>query len=85
MEILANYKNLIYEQSNNMTDFMCLLMKQRNAKGKWTPEELQQIRIHLKMLFAFVPFLIVFLLPFGFALLPVLAKTLDRRKGTRNS
>ncbi len=85
MGMMANYKNLIYEQSNNMTDFMHLLMKQRNVKGQWTKEEIEQIRRHLKILLASVPFLIIFILPFGFVLLPILASALDRRKASRSS
>ena len=85
MGFLENYKNLIYDQSNSMSDFMHLLMKQRNAKGKWTTEDVTRIRSQLELLSNSVPFLIVFILPLGFLMLPLLARALDRRKAARST
>ncbi len=85
MKAVSNYKNLIYEQNDGTTDFMYLLMKQRNGKGKWTKADISKIKNQLKLLSNSVPFLIVFILPLGFLMLPLLAKALDRRKMIRTS
>ena len=83
MELLANYRDLICEQNNNMTDFMFLLMKERNMKGKWTKEEATKIRTQIKFLSTFMPFLVIFTFPFF--MLPLLATLLDRRKKVRST
>ncbi len=83
MKILANYRNLIYAQNAEMDNFMCLLMKERNQRGKWTKEEINEIFTHLKRLSTSVTFLIFLLFPYGFLLLPLLANWLDRRKAIR--
>jgi len=64
---------------------MQLLMKNRNTGEKWTPEELIQIRGHLKGIARLVPVILVFLLPGGALLLPLLAEVLDRRKQIRST
>ena len=62
---------------------MQLLMKHRNTGLKWTSEEIAEIRLHLRNISKLVPALIVFLLPGGALLLPLLAEVLDRRKKAR--
>jgi hypothetical protein len=62
---------------------MQLLMKPRNTGLSWTPEEVGRVRSHLKALMRLVPAVVVFLLPGGLFLLPVLAEVLDRRQGPR--
>lgn len=59
---------------------MPLLMKPRN-KQKWTPDDKAELMLHLKNLSALSPYLAVIFLPGGFAMLPVLAWWLDRRRG----
>jgi hypothetical protein len=68
-----------------MNGFMRLLMKRRNKEGLWTAGEQAQLKEHLRHLSLYVPALIVFLLPFGSLLLPVLAFVLDRRRTRRVS
>jgi hypothetical protein len=58
-------------------------MKQKNTGNDWTTEDIKEIKKHLIHLALYVPVLIVFLLPFGFFLLPVLAEIMDRREGIR--
>jgi hypothetical protein len=58
---------------------MQLLMKHRDTGETWTRSELRQIRLHFLSISLIVPALIVFLLPFGALILPVLAEVLDRR------
>ncbi len=69
-----------YSRAN---EFLQLLMKQKNTGRKWTGEEISQLKAYLKHLSRSVPVLVIFLLPFGSLLLPVLAEVLDRRKKTR--
>ncbi|MBM4333421.1 MAG: hypothetical protein FJ117_19745 [Deltaproteobacteria bacterium] len=66
-----------------MQGFLQLLFKQRNTELKWQKEEKEQLKNHLKRLSLYVPILIIFTLPGGSLLLPVLAEILDRRKTRR--
>ncbi len=58
---------------------MPLLMKPRN-KQKWSDADLQELQVHLKRLTKLSPYIVVFVMPGGFAMLPVLAWWLDRRR-----
>ncbi len=58
---------------------MPLLMKPRN-KQKWSDADLRELQVHLKRLSKLSPYIIVFVMPGGFAMLPVLAWWLDRRR-----
>ncbi len=79
MGLLSDYKEVIYNQRTDRNRFMELLMKQRNQKGKWTKEELNE----LKSLCSCVPYSMIFTSPFGFLLFPFLARLLDRRREIR--
>jgi hypothetical protein len=76
-------KDLILNETNEMSDFTKLLMKQRNTGTKWTREERLKLRYYLCRIAIYVPIILIFLLPFGTLLLPVLAESLDRRKNRR--
>jgi hypothetical protein len=58
---------------------MPLLMKVRNG-GHWTPEEKEQIIVHLRRMAHLSPYLICLLLPGSIFLLPIYAWWLDRRR-----
>ncbi|MEO7726082.1 MAG: hypothetical protein ABIS45_02410 [Burkholderiales bacterium] len=58
---------------------MPLLMKPRN-KQLWTPEDKDELRVHLRRLSSISPYLIVLALPGSFLMLPALAWWLDRRR-----
>jgi hypothetical protein len=73
-------RSLIFNEVHRMQDFMAILMKHRNTGAEWTKEDLRKIKSHLIYLSLYVPVLIVFLLPFGSLLLPILAEIVDRRK-----
>jgi hypothetical protein len=62
-----------------MNDFMMLLMKQRNTEDKWTAEDIKKIKSHLIRVVLYIPVLVIFFLPFGSLLLPLLAEILDKR------
>jgi len=80
--ILKN-RVLIIKEGKYLHDFMWLLMKPRNTGVEWTIEEKTQLKSHLKHLSLYVPALIIFALPFGSLLLPVLTEVLDRREKDR--
>jgi hypothetical protein len=66
-----------------MNDFMMLLMKQINTADKWTVEDIKKIKSHLIRFVLYVPVLVIFFLPLGSLLLPLLAEILDKRTGPR--
>ena len=61
---------------------MPLLMKPRNDQA-WTPEDKQELKIHLRRLSSISPYLMVLALPGSFLMLPALAEWLDRRRDRR--
>lgn len=70
---IAKNKGLNLRESQGMQNFMELLMKKRNSGNDWTPEDIYEIKTHLRHLTFYAPVLVVCLLPFGIYLLPVLA------------
>ncbi len=82
-KIIRKHKVLILNEASQMHGFMRLLMKQINTREKWTSEEKAELRRDIKHLSLYIPVLILFCLPFGMILVPVLAETLDRRSTRR--
>lgn len=80
---LSKNRALILREGQHFSGFTQLLMKRRNNKGEWTPTEIVQLKSYLRRLSLYVPALIIFILPFGLLLLPVLAEILDRREKSR--
>jgi hypothetical protein len=76
-EILVQYREKILKEIDSAKDLMALLMK--GTRGKWTKGELSQIKAHFVTLGRKVPILMVFMLPGGSILLPILIEVLDRR------
>ena len=76
-------KDLIVNETKEIEGFSKLLMKHRNTGINWTKEEKLKLRHYLCRIAIYVPVLLVFLLPLGTLLLPVLAESLDRRKKGR--
>jgi len=76
-------KNLILNEVVEIKGFMYILMKPRNTGEKWTQEERKEIQRHLKRISKMFTILLIFLLPGGSLLLPILAEVLDRRKSRR--
>jgi hypothetical protein len=81
--LIIKNKELILSEAQQFQGFLHLLFKQRNTDLKWTKEEKEQIKNHLKRLSLYVPILIIFILPGGSLMLPFLAEILDRRKTRR--
>lgn len=82
-KLIADNKEFILKEVVEVRGLMDLLMKNRNTNEKWTKEEIQEIKAHIKNISKLVPAAIVFLLPGGIFLLPFLAEVLDRRKVER--
>ncbi|HET6490470.1 MAG TPA: hypothetical protein VFG28_12000 [Syntrophales bacterium] len=83
-KILVRYKAIIHAEADYMKGFMALLMKPRNTSIPWTRTEIRDLKRYIWHLVQYVPFVIVFLLPFGSLLLPVMAEVLDRRRERRS-
>jgi|GEM_PF-2903422 hypothetical protein len=77
-EILVRYRKKILQEMDAVKDLTSLVM--RGSRRRWTPEELRQIKEHLLVLGKKIPVLLVFMLPGGTVLLPLLVEVLDRRK-----
>jgi hypothetical protein len=80
--ILVN-KEAILMEVLAIKGLMQLLMKIRNTDEKWTIEERKEIKRHLKNIAKIIPAVVIFVLPGGSFLLPMLAEALDRRKVRR--
>jgi hypothetical protein len=81
--LIDSNKELILQEGCFMRGFYVLVFKQINTGQKWTKEELRELRRHLWHLSGYIPVLVLFLLPGGSLLLPLLAELLDRRKDRR--
>ncbi len=66
-----------------MQGFLYLLFKPINTNQNWTKEEKQVLLKYLRRISLYVPVLIIFTLPGGSLMLPLLAEILDRRKTRR--
>lgn len=76
-------KEAILMEVLSIRGLMQLLMKTRNTDEKWTWEEKKEIKSHLRNITKIVPAVVIFSLPGGSFLLPVLAEVIDRRKTRR--
>ncbi len=74
-------RHLVSELSQ-VRGLMPLLMKPRN-KQKWSAEDRRELALHMRRLQRMSPYIVVFVMPGGFAMLPALAWWLDRRRGQR--
>lgn len=75
-------RRIMIAEMSQVKGLMPLLMKPRN-KQKWSAADKRQLMIHLKKLSQVSPYIAVIVLPGGFAVLPVLAWWLDRRRSRR--
>jgi hypothetical protein len=74
-------RHLVSELSQ-VRGLMPLLMKPRN-KQKWSAEDRRELATHMRRLQRMSPYIVIFVMPGGFAMLPALAWWLDRRRGQR--
>jgi hypothetical protein len=80
---LRNNREFILQEVLAVKGLMQVLMKNRNTGEKWTKEEKKEIKRHLRNISKIVPVILIFLLPGGSVLLPILAAVIDRRKTIR--
>jgi hypothetical protein len=78
-ELAERERKFLLAEMSQIRGLMPILMRRRN-KQKWTPEELAEIRAHLRRISKLSPYLVIVVMPGGFAALPVLAWWLDRRR-----
>ena len=83
-ELAERERKFLLAEMSQVRGLMPVLMKRRN-KQQWTPEELAEIRSHLRHIAELSPYLVVIVMPGGFAMLPVLAWWLDRRRVRRGA
>ncbi len=72
-------KSLLLDEALQVEGFMRILMKRRNG-SPWTTEERRALAGHLNSMAKAVPALLIFSLPGGIILLPILAWFIDRRQ-----
>jgi len=78
-EFVARERRYLRSEMAQVRGLMPLLMKRRNNLP-WTSAERTELRAHLRRLSVISPYLMCFVMPGGFALLPALAWWLDRRR-----
>ena len=78
-ELTARERRVLTEEIVQVRGLMPLLMKPRNGE-RWTGEDKQELRAHLRRLSSISRYLVVLAMPGGVLLLPVLAWWLDRRR-----
>lgn len=83
--LILRYKEIFFQEAQNMQGFLYLLFKPINTNQEWNKEEKRLLLKHLKRLSFYVPGLFIFTLPGGSLMLPLLAEILDRRKTRRFS
>lgn len=78
-ELAERERKFLLAEMSQIRGLMPILMRRRN-KQQWTPEELAEIRAHLRRISKLSPYLVIIVMPGGFAVLPILAWWLDRRR-----
>ena len=81
-ESMDRERRHLLKEVSQVRGLMPLLMKQRNRQ-RWTAEDKRELMIHLKRLSKMSPYIAVIVMPGGFAMLPVIAWWLDRRRTAR--
>jgi len=81
-ELAERERKFILSELVQVRGLMPVLMKRRN-KQQWSPEDIAEIRAHLQRLSKLSPYLVILVMPGGFAVLPALAWWLDRRRNRR--
>ena len=82
LELAERERKFLLSELVQVKGLMPVLMKRRN-KQQWSPEDLAEIRAQLKRISNLSPYLVVIVMPGGFAMLPALAWWLDRRRQRR--
>ena len=83
-ELTARERRFLTDEIVQVRGLMPLLMKPRNGQ-RWTREDKQELRTHLRRFSSISRYLVVLAMPGGIVLLPVLSWWLDRRRSRRPS
>lgn len=78
-ELAERERRALLAECVQVSGLMPLLMKPRN-KMAWSEADKRELHVHLHRLRNLSPYIVVFVMPGGFAMLPVLAWWLDRRR-----
>ena len=81
-ELAERERKFLLAELVQVKGLMPVLMKRRN-KQQWSEADLAEIRAQLRRISKLSPYLVVVAMPGGFAMLPVLAWWLDRRRQRR--
>ena len=81
-ELAERERRFLLAEMAQVKGLMPVLMKRRN-KQRWSEEDLAEIRSQVRRISKLSPYLVVVMMPGGFAALPVLAWWLDRRRARR--
>lgn len=81
--LILRYKGIFFQEAQNLQGFLYLLFKPINTNQRWEKEEKKLLIKYLKRLSFYIPVLVIFTLPGGSLMLPLLAEILDRRKTRR--
>ena len=81
-ELAERERRFLLAELVQVKGLMPVLMKRRN-KQQWSEADLAEIRAQLRRISKLSPYLVVVVMPGGFAMLPVLAWWLDRRRQRR--
>jgi hypothetical protein len=79
LEAQKRERDLLVREFVQVKGLMPLLMRRRNG-GRWSRDEKRDLQQQLRALAHLSPYLVVLVLPGSFAILPVLAWWLDRRR-----
>ena len=82
LELAERERKFLLSEMVQVKGLMPVLMKRRN-KQRWSEEDIAEIRIQVRRISKLSPYLVVIVMPGGFAMLPVLAWWLDRRRQRR--
>ena len=81
-ELAERERKFLLSELVQVKGLMPVLMRRRN-KQMWSPEDLAEIRAQMSRISKLSPYLVILVMPGGFAVLPVLAWWLDRRRNRR--
>ncbi|MGH8764199.1 MAG: hypothetical protein ACRET8_00625 [Burkholderiales bacterium] len=82
LELAERERKFLLSEMVQVKGLMPVLMKRRN-KQPWSDEDIAEIRAQVRRISKLSPYLVVIVMPGGFAMLPVLAWWLDRRRARR--
>ena len=81
-ELAERERRFLLAEMMHVKGLLPVLMKRRN-KQPWSDEDLAEIRQQVRRLSRLSPYLVIIVMPGGFAMLPALAWWLDRRRNRR--